>query len=117
MKSHLWAELLAGCQALPCVITAPIPVTVLLAEQSRLVLQCAALLGAYVSFVPAQFLNLSEAQMPQGWTPVFVIKLLICVYSIPTLFRFVVKPSLTDMLQQCLLLFHMTCSHGLSGGI
>lgn len=48
-----------------------------------LMLQGAALLGSYISFVPAQFLNLSEAQMPQGWTPVFVIKLLLCMNSIP----------------------------------
>lgn len=51
MESHLWVEVLAGCHALPCVIPASwrgghIPVTVLLAEQSRLVLQCCALLGS-----------------------------------------------------------------------
>lgn len=83
MKSHLWVELLARCQALPCVIPAHIPVTVLLAKQPCLVLQCGALPGSYISFVPAQFLNLSEAQMLQGWTPVFEIKILTCMYPIP----------------------------------
>lgn len=81
--SRLWFELLAGCQALPCLIPAHIPLTVLLAKQSCLVLQPGALLGSYISFVPAQFLNLSGAQALQGWAVVFLIKLLICIpYSL-----------------------------------
>lgn len=51
MESHLWVEVLARRHALPCVIPAPwrgghIPVTVLMAEQSCLVLQRGALLGS-----------------------------------------------------------------------
>lgn len=67
---------------------------------ARLVLQCAALLGSNILFVPARFLNLSEAQMPQGWTPEFVIKVLICMNLIPysvQIPNLPVKPFLTDM--------------------
>lgn len=60
MESHLWVEVLARRRAVPCVIPAlwrggHIPATVLLAEQSPLLLRRGALLGSRMSFCLLSF--------------------------------------------------------------